>query len=544
MSVVARSVGVVEEITRHEVLAGLDQARDALLLSRAGLERSWALTDAESREAVEQAAALVASAQAVFLAAVKNLDTRPDAVPGAAGGNGAKTFLVHRLNLDGGKAKAFLEAAYALDPDTGDLALVGEALADGDISYDHALTCVRAVAKLPKRLRDLTVTDESTGEQVSGMQLVDRVLARVVRDQPLKGVQHLTDQLVTLLDPDREERFDEDAHLRRGLSLTIDSTGMGVLRAVLPPADAAMLKAMLLQLAKPDPATTCTVQNPDGSLEEVTVTDERSHAARMCDALLGLLRAGAARVAAVTADELPDTDDSDTPGPDPRQPGDPPAPHDEPEAQPPCSAPPPPPPPGAGGTPQVRLIITATAEQAAGLRGAGKAYLDRVGPIGPGVLGVLACSATLRRVLTDTRGVPVDVGREQRLATPGLRAALVARDRGCVIPGCTVPADGCDAHHAIPWSKGGTTDLANMALACPRHHQAVHAGIWEIEIRDGIPWVRPPAWVDPERRWRRNPLHHHVSDLHRAAQQLSPALAEQEPSGGRREEGGPGGAVA
>jgi hypothetical protein len=25
---------------------------------------------------------------------------------------------------------------------------------------------------------------------------------------------------------------------------------------------------------------------------------------------------------------------------------------------------------------------------------------------------------------------------------------------------------------------------------------------------DGIPWTRPPSWIDPQRRWTRNTYHH------------------------------------
>ncbi|MCE0487555.1 HNH endonuclease signature motif containing protein, partial [Ornithinimicrobium sediminis] len=47
-------------------------------------------------------------------------------------------------------------------------------------------------------------------------------------------------------------------------------------------------------------------------------------------------------------------------------------------------------------------------------------------------------------------------------------------DRGCTIPGCTVPATWCDAHHVVPWAQGGCSDLFNYALLCPRHHTWVH----------------------------------------------------------------------
>ena len=58
------------------------------------------------------------------------------------------------------------------------------------------------------------------------------------------------------------------------------------------------------------------------------------------------------------------------------------------------------------------------------------------------------------------------------------------------------------------WTRGGPTDLDNLALACGRHHTEVHQETWEIQIRDGIPWVTPPSWIDRSRRPLRNAAHH------------------------------------
>jgi len=52
--------------------------------------------------------------------------------------------------------------------------------------------------------------------------------------------------------------------------------------------------------------------------------------------------------------------------------------------------------------------------------------------------------------------------------------ALWLRDGGCTLPGCTMPAQWCDAHHLTHWLDGGPTDLANAALLCGYHHHLVH----------------------------------------------------------------------
>ncbi len=89
------------------MLAGLEQARQALVLAREGTGRGYGLSDGECRDAVEAAVRLVATAQSVALGLVQELDARRDAVPGAAGGSAAKTFLVHRLHVDPGVAKGY-----------------------------------------------------------------------------------------------------------------------------------------------------------------------------------------------------------------------------------------------------------------------------------------------------------------------------------------------------------------------------------------------------------------------------------------------------
>ena len=101
------------------------------------------------------------------------------------------------------------------------------------------------------------------------------------------------------------------------------------------------------------------------------------------------------------------------------------------------------------------------------------------------------CDATVARIITDPDGYPLDVGHETRLINPGLRAALIARDGGCVVAGCTIPASWSDAHHVIPWAAGGETSLQNLALACRRHHRAIHAGVWTITFTNGIPQAHP-----------------------------------------------------
>jgi hypothetical protein len=134
----------------------------------------------------------------------------------------------------------------------------------------------------------------------------------------------------------------------------------------------------------------------------------------------------------------------------------------------------------------------------------------------------LVCDAALERLGLTGDGAVLDLGRKVRTATPVQRRALIGRDQTCIIPGCTIPAAWCDAHHVHWWSKNGPTDVSNLAMVCGRHHAETHAGIWSLEMRDGMPWVKPPEWLDPEQRWRRNTYTHHQEAAEQLATHLTP----------------------
>jgi hypothetical protein len=96
----------------------------------------------------------------------------------------------------------------------------------------------------------------------------------------------------------------------------------------------------------------------------------------------------------------------------------------------------------------------------------------------------LACDPTVRRLLLDPGGIPLNLGRDVRVFTPTQRRALAARDRGCRFPGCGRPAVHTDAHHLVPWAQGGHTNLTNALLLCRHHHRTIHEGRWAIRPDD------------------------------------------------------------
>jgi hypothetical protein len=89
----------------------------------------------------------------------------------------------------------------------------------------------------------------------------------------------------------------------------------------------------------------------------------------------------------------------------------------------------------------------------------------------------LVCDASVSRIVFGPGSEVVDVGRRTRVIPAGLRRAVAARDRTCVVPGCDRPARWCDVHHLVPWSDGGETVIDNLALLCRYHHTRVHLGM-------------------------------------------------------------------
>ena len=119
----------------------------------------------------------------------------------------------------------------------------------------------------------------------------------------------------------------------------------------------------------------------------------------------------------------------------------------------------------------------------------------------------LACDSAVIPVVLGSRSEPLDIGRKTRTVPTALRRTLILRDGGCAFPACTIPAPWTDAHHIHHWVDGGPTASANLVLLCRRHHRLLHHSEWQATMADGIPEFIPPAYIDPKRTPRRNPVH-------------------------------------
>jgi hypothetical protein len=87
-------------------------------------------------------------------------------------------------------------------------------------------------------------------------------------------------------------------------------------------------------------------------------------------------------------------------------------------------------------------------------------------------------TAHVRRVVVDSRGVVIDYGSRQRLFTGAARDAAMLLATTCVHPGCRLPARMCEVDHVEPWSAGGPTDQDNAAIECGTHNRFKHRAGW------------------------------------------------------------------
>jgi hypothetical protein len=91
--------------------------------------------------------------------------------------------------------------------------------------------------------------------------------------------------------------------------------------------------------------------------------------------------------------------------------------------------------------------------------------------------------------------VPLYLGRSKRIASPGQRLVLFARDRGCSRPGCTACGDRCQAHHANQdFADGGLTNVTDLTLGCGPDQRLVGPGKWTTRINHHgrCEWIPPP----------------------------------------------------
>jgi hypothetical protein len=243
--------------------------------------------------------------------------------------------------------------------------------------------------------------------------------------------------------PEPKDKPEKDPHNELHLQTMRDGRVKGKLE--LDKAAGALLKAVLSPLAKPEPAV--------GG-----VRDPRTVAERQGDALAELLGLAA------------DAEGMPTEG---------------------------------GAKPSVAVTVPLEVLKS----GLGEALLDGAAYLSAAEVRYLACDANIIPVVLGGKSEPLDVAVPAYSVPKSMRRALVQRDRGCAFPDCERTAPACHSHHITPWHSGGETRLSNLALLCGRHHRLIHNSDWEVAIVDEYPEFRPPSYLSPQRKPRRNAIH-------------------------------------
>jgi hypothetical protein len=139
-----------------------------------------------------------------------------------------------------------------------------------------------------------------------------------------------------------------------------------------------------------------------------------------------------------------------------------------------------------------RATVVVHAELDALLDGDGNALIENGPVIGGTTLQRLLCNARMQLVVEHPDGTVQGIGRLMREPAPWMMRQLRHRDGTCRFPGCDARRF-TQAHHIEWWSRGGHTDLENLALVCAFHHRLVHEHGWGLTRDDDgeLTWVRP-----------------------------------------------------
>ncbi len=125
-------------------------------------------------------------------------------------------------------------------------------------------------------------------------------------------------------------------------------------------------------------------------------------------------------------------------------------------------------------------------------------------PLPPNEFHRLVCDADiLCGLFKQASTEPIWMGSTSRHPNFALRAALEARDQGCI--GCRKEPEWCVSHHIVEWHHGGPTQPDNLVLVCHDCHQKVHHRNWAVEKHPdtGRLYLRPPWQQAPAPALRR-----------------------------------------
>jgi hypothetical protein len=300
---------------------------------------------------------------------------------------------------------------------------VRDALAAGELVVEQAEVIVRAVDALTTReARELV--------EPAVVAAAERELIRLARDYDAKALRVLGRRILDVVAPEVGEAHEarqlakEEQDALASTRFTIREDGLGAAhgRFTIPATHAAMLRKHLMALAAPFGKP----RRDDGPVPDGEIPGR--------EPLFGPKQLGKAFVAYLErypTDRLP----------------------------------------SAGGIAADVMVTVGLDTLRTGL---GSAQLDTGAVISPAMARMLACEAHIIPMVLGGDSVVLDSGRKRRFHTRAQRRAIVVQQGHCTADGCDYPPGLCHVHHDVPWAKGGTTNVQDARLLCPKHHHRAH----------------------------------------------------------------------
>jgi len=335
------------------------------------------------------------------------------------------------------------------------LAVVAAGVLDGSISAAAAESIDRGLGAPCTGVGEADLA-------VAAAALCAEAVAGTDPDRLFKRARQLRDEIDAAGVAEREAQRRE----QRALSFVQLPNGMSRLVWVMDPETAVTVKDLYDRATSPKLGGVRFVDKTQSALADAIAADERTPAQLASDTFEHLLRVGADALATESATRAADS--------------------------------------GARGrfllgTGAPVIHIAATRDAVDARKGA--AHLrGQADPVSIATLERLACSGGHRETGFDQNGIPLDLGRDQRLFTARQKQVLALKWGGCVHPGCDRPPSWTEAHHIEHWWRDhGKSDIADGVLLCKHHHMLHHNTGWEIRRDDdGRYWLTPPPSVDPD----------------------------------------------
>jgi hypothetical protein len=396
---------------RHPVAQAVGMAR-AEIAGLAGMPL-WTMGAEEAADTLLELTRLQAQVAELTM---RVLDQATGLEVGAAdGATSTAAWWAHHTRTTRGEAHRTARLAAAL---AGYHQPVRHALATGEVLLDQAQVIVDAVAALPDDL------------ETSISQQAEAHLMELARDHDAKALRILGRHVLEVIAPEIGEAYEarllekeeNDARAAASFTITDDGHGRSHGRFTVPTLHGAILRKHLMALASPQRASAIRIETTQAGARLPITNQITKH--RLGEAFCTYL-----------------------------------------ETRPTNSI-------GKAGGIAATVVVTMSLESLTG--GLAAASLDTGERISTSEARRLACEAGIIPAVLGGPSEVLDVGRKRRYHSEPQRIAYSLRDGGCTTTGCDRPPAMCHAHHDIPWSRGGPTDLKTGRLLCPRHHTLAH----------------------------------------------------------------------